>query len=93
MQPISIHRETFYKEVWEEPMSSLAKRYNISEVGQAKVCSKLQVPVPRGYWAGIRNGHHVAKPKLPKLPPGVSETTSISPIILCSRELAEAVKE
>ncbi|MDX6463579.1 MAG: hypothetical protein QOJ51_2281 [Acidobacteriaceae bacterium] len=75
-------------------MSSLAKRYNISDVGLAKVCRKLQVPVPpSGYWARIRNDHSLVKPKLPRLPPGVSETARISPIVLHSRELPEAVKE
>ena len=58
MRPITVDRETLYKEVWEEPTSSLAKRYSISNVGLAKVCRKLQDPVPpRGYWARIRNGH------------------------------------
>ena len=41
MQPITVHRETPYKEVWEEPTSSLAKRYNISDVGLAKVQLEL----------------------------------------------------
>ena len=33
-------------------MAKLAKQYGISDVGLAKVCRKLAIPVPgRGYWA------------------------------------------
>jgi hypothetical protein len=39
-------------------MSSLAKRYNISDVALGKVCRKLLVPVPpRGYWARVEHGY------------------------------------
>jgi hypothetical protein len=41
MQPIAGHRETLYKEVRKEPTSILARRYNISDVGLAKVCHNL----------------------------------------------------
>jgi hypothetical protein len=41
MQPIAGHRETLYKEVQKEPTSILARRYNISDVGLAKVCHNL----------------------------------------------------
>ncbi len=66
MQSITVHQDVLFREAWEEPMSILAKRYNISDVALAKICRKLKVPAPsRGYWAKIRNGHRMNKPKLP----------------------------
>lgn len=54
MQPITVHREMLYKEMWEEPTFSLAKRC-ISDVALAKVCRNLNVPVlPRGTERGFR---------------------------------------
>ena len=46
MEPITVTRQTLYAEVWEAPMTILAKRYGTSDVGLAKVCKKLHVPVP-----------------------------------------------
>lgn len=62
-EEITFNREDLYEEVWSVPMSSLAKKYSLSDVGLAKICKKLKIPVPgRGYWAkGVLN-------KLP-LPP------------------------
>jgi hypothetical protein len=94
MQETKVHRETLYREVWEEPISKLSIRYNISDVGLAKVCRKLQVPVPpRGYWARIQHGQHVTRPKLPKLPNGSPEAALISPVLLRSRALPDVVLE
>lgn len=45
-------RDSLYEEVWATPMAKLARKYGISDVGLAKVCRKLAIPVPgRGYWA------------------------------------------
>jgi hypothetical protein len=41
MQPITVHHETLYKEEWEEPTFSIAKRYNGSDVGLVKTRLKL----------------------------------------------------
>jgi hypothetical protein len=42
LQPATVHRETLDKAVEEEPMSSHAKRYIISDVGLAKVSVVLR---------------------------------------------------
>ena len=92
MQAIKVHRETLYKEVWEEPMSKLAVRYNVSDVALAKVCRKLNVPVPpRGYWARMQHGQRIIRPKLLKLRDGAPEETAISPVLLRSRAVPEVV--
>ena len=92
MQAIKVQRETLYKEVWEEPMSKLAVRYNVSDVALAKVCRKLNVPVPpRGYWARVQHGQRITRPKLPKLQDGVPRETTISPVLVRSRAVPEVV--
>ena len=92
MQATKVHREALYREVWEDPISKLAIRYNISDVALAKVCRKLHVPVPpRGYWARIQHGQHVTREKLPKLPNGALEEAIISPVLVRSRILPDAV--
>jgi hypothetical protein len=60
-------REKIYQEIWSEPIQHVAKRYNISDVGLAKVCRKLSIPRPgRGYWAIKAAGK--TTPKRPPLP-------------------------
>jgi hypothetical protein len=81
MQATKIHRDTLSQEVWEEPITKLSIRYNISDVAPAKVCRnrKLRVPIPpRGYWARIQNGQHIMPPKLPKLPSDIRAEAMIS---------------
>lgn len=60
-------REKIYNEIWSEAIQTVAKRYNLSDVGLAKVCRKLKIPRPgRGYWAKKAAGKVV--PKQPPLP-------------------------
>ena len=62
------NRETLYKEIWEEPVTTVAKRYNLSDNGLRKVCKKLEIPIPpAGYWAKVRAGKTVSKPDLAKI--------------------------
>jgi hypothetical protein len=62
-------REEIYKEIWLEPIQHVAKKYNLSDVGLAKVCRKLNIPRPgRGYWAIKAAGKPTPRqPPLPKL--------------------------
>jgi hypothetical protein len=47
-----VSREALYEEVWRDPMTIVAPRYGLSDVGLMKICKKLRIPVPgRGYWA------------------------------------------
>ncbi|MGE5507002.1 MAG: hypothetical protein ACM3RP_00710 [Chitinophagales bacterium] len=67
MKRIVFERETLYDEVWREPMTIVAKRYEMSDVALHKICKKLNIPVPgRGYWAKLRAGGKVKKAPLPK---------------------------
>src|SRR2546428_7307541 len=75
-----VHREELYAQVWSEPMVRLAKRYVVSAVALAKVCRKLDIPVPpRGYWRRLETGWRRMPPPLPKPRPGVGGMTTITP--------------
>lgn len=59
-------RAKLYNEVWSEPVTTVAKRYGISDNGLRKRCIKLQIPLPPlGYWAKVKVGAKIPKPKLP----------------------------
>ena len=61
-----VSRETLYDEVWVDPVTEVAKRYGLSDVGLAKLCRTMGIPLPaRGYWAKLRAG---AKPGRTPLP-------------------------
>jgi hypothetical protein len=60
-----ISRKDLYELIWSEPMTSLAKRFGISDVGLAKVCRRSDIPAPpRGYWAKVSAGGAVQRPDL-----------------------------
>lgn len=50
-------REKLYEEIWMEPVTKIAKRHLISDVGLRKICQCLEIPLPpRGYWAKLAAG-------------------------------------
>jgi integrase len=62
-----ISRKDLYALIWSEPMTSLAERFGISDVGLAKVCRRSDIPAPpRGYWAKVTAGGTLERPDLPK---------------------------
>ena len=63
---IRLTREDLYQMVWELPMTDIAQKYNISDVGFRKLCIRLNIPFPKsGDWTKIRSGHFVERPVLP----------------------------
>ena len=59
-------RMDLYEAVWAGPMVHVAAKIGLSDVGLAKLCKRLQVPVPgRGYWAQVKAGVKVRKRALP----------------------------
>jgi hypothetical protein len=61
-----ITREKLYDLVWENPLSKLAKKYNLSDNGLRKVCKKLDIPLPKnGHWQKIQFNKKVIIEKLP----------------------------
>lgn len=72
-----VTREQLYEEVWAEPMTTVAARYEISANFLARVCERLRVPrPPRGYWAKLKVGKAVERPALPEAGPGDEQTWS-----------------
>lgn len=60
-------RETLYREVWEAPVTEVAKRYQVSDVAIHKVCKSLEIPTPpAGYWAKLRAGKPARREPLPQ---------------------------
>lgn len=59
-------RAQLLDEVWAEPVTLVAPRYGLSDVGLKKLCRRLQVPTPaRGHWAKVKSGRGVPpKPRL-----------------------------
>jgi len=73
-ETIVLKREALYEEVWSEPMSALAMKYSLSDVGLAKICKKLKIPLPgRGYWQKEK----MDKTPLPPLKFGDTETYTL----------------
>ncbi len=49
---LTLTRQSLYDLVWSKPMTELAKEFGISDVGLAKRCRTVDVPVPpSGWWA------------------------------------------
>jgi len=62
-----ISRETLYQEVWAEPMTTVAQKYEVSSSFLARICTRLNVPrPPRGYWAMYATGKRPKQPPLPE---------------------------
>ena len=59
-----IERKQLYELVWSKPMTEVAKEYSVSDKAIAKICDKLNVPVPGvGHWRKIEVGEEPIKNK------------------------------
>jgi hypothetical protein len=72
LQVQRLSREELYARVWSEPISKLAMKLGISDVGLAKACRRANVPVPeRGYWARLAAGQRMRWTPLPQQEEGM----------------------
>ncbi|WP_417730842.1 hypothetical protein [Rosistilla oblonga] len=63
-----VKRRELFDQVWSAPMTKLAPKYGLSDVGLAKVCKKHKIPKPPvGHWAKLEHGKASPKPELPEL--------------------------
>ncbi len=86
MKTQQVTRKELYDLVWENPLSKLAKKYNLSDNGLRKVCKKLDIPLPKnGYWQKIQYNKKISKEKLP-----INNTVETS-IILKFRDNSETI--
>lgn len=68
---ITVSREELYEQIWQEPMTKVAPKFGLSDVGLAKACKRYNIPRPPvGYWAKKEYGK--APPQTP-LPPMTGE--------------------
>lgn len=76
---VVLQREKLHKEVWQTPVRQLAKKYGMSDVGLAKVCKRMDIPLPpRGYWAKQAHGHKVAPQALPPASKAKAATATLN---------------
>jgi len=62
---VKLTREELYQMVWSKPVTKWAKEFGLSDVGFAKICKKMKVPLPgRGYWAVVQKGLKLTRPIL-----------------------------
>lgn len=81
MEEIEFTRTELYDLVWSEPLSRLARKYNISDNGLRKICKKHHIPLPvMGHWQKVQYGYKVTKTKLPE------NSKSTGKIMLCYRD-------
>jgi len=82
-EDIVLKREELYDLVWTEPLSKLAKKYAISDVGLAKICKRLQIPRPeQGHWVRVKKNWPVkARPQLPPV-----HDTSLFQVVIEARK-------
>lgn len=86
-------RAQLLDEVWAEPVSVVAPRYGLSDVGLKKLCARLQVPTPtRGHWAKVKAGRRIPpKPKLKEFKGDSRHLLKphISPVIRAKEQVLE----
>lgn len=59
------NRKKLYQEVWEKPVTEVAKLYKVSDVAIHKVCKSLDIPTSGlGYWAKAKAGKPVRQTPL-----------------------------
>jgi hypothetical protein len=62
---VKLTREELYQMVWSKPVTKWSKEFGLSDVGFAKICKKMKVPLPgRGYWAMVQKGLKLTRPIL-----------------------------
>lgn len=85
---VTYNRAKLYQEVWSEPTRSIAKRYEISDVALAKMCRKLNIPLPgRGYWAKVAAGQKPLRQPLPKLARGACDQVMVTYLAIGERRI------
>jgi hypothetical protein len=71
MEKKTFTRTELYDLVWSDPLLTISKKYNISDVGLRKICIRLNIPLPKnGHWQKVQYGKKVTKTPLP---PAVKE--------------------
>jgi hypothetical protein len=64
---MKISRQELYNLVWAEPMTTICKRFGLTDNGLRKQCKSMDIPTPPvGYWSKLKHGKQTEKIPLPK---------------------------
>jgi hypothetical protein len=67
MKEVTLSRRELYKLVWQEPLSAIIGKYQVTYPQLRKILSDLNIPVPEnGYWSKIKFGKGVFIKELPE---------------------------
>jgi hypothetical protein len=70
-ETVVYRRDELYSLVWSTPVRDVARNYGVSDVALAKICRRLNIPVPgRGYWARVAAGQRLKRRPLAPLKKG-----------------------
>jgi hypothetical protein len=76
MNNVKLNRKKLYDLVWSTPMTTLAKKYLISDSGLRKICVRHDIPLPKaGHWEKLKAGKEV---EIAELPTNYKGTTEVS---------------
>jgi hypothetical protein len=76
----SVTRDELYELVWKEPMTKVAPRFGLANVGLAKACKRYDIPRPPvGYWAKKEYGKAPEPTPLPPIKDGMSNELRFLP--------------
>ena len=68
---MTVSRDELHRLVWSEPMTKVAKQFNVSGSYMARICTIMNVPRPeRGHWAKLAVGRAAPPKPLPEARPG-----------------------
>ena len=57
---MELTRKELYDLVWSEPMTTICRRFGLSDNGLRKRCKSMNIPTPPlGYWAKLKYGKQV----------------------------------
>lgn len=78
---MELTRKELYDLVWSEPMTTLCKRFGLSDNGLRKHCKAMNIPMPQiGYWSKINAGHKPAKIALPAENKSTKKSTTLNEV-------------
>lgn len=64
---MELTRKELYDLVWSEPMTTICKRFGLSDNGLRKRCKSMNIPTPPlGYWAKLKYGTAISVLKIGK---------------------------
>jgi len=61
-----LSRQELYELVWSEPLTSIIKRFGLTDFFIRRVCKEMVIPLPGpGYWSKIKHDKPVERDELP----------------------------